>query len=156
MGQIFKKRDRVEDQMFVAGIWVPLVMFFVFWGFELLPDRAREVFLVFCVFHSVTGFYCPGCGGTRAVAVLLEGNVFASVCYHPIVAYAAGFYVWFMASHAAERLSGCRLKVGLLFRSWYLYVALAIVVLNFFVKNFALLVCRIDLLQLLDKAHALI
>ena len=21
MGQIFKKRDRVEDQMFVAGIW---------------------------------------------------------------------------------------------------------------------------------------
>ncbi len=93
MGQIFKKRDRVEDQMFVAGIWVPLVMFFVFWGFELLPDRAREVFLVPCVFHSVTGFYCPGCGGTRAVAVLLEGNVFASVCYHPIVAYAAGFYV---------------------------------------------------------------
>lgn len=156
MGQIFKKRDRVEDQMLVAGIWVPLVMFFVFWGFELLPDRAREVFLVPCVFHSVTGFYCPGCGGTRAVAVLLEGNVLASALYHPIVAYAAGFYVWFMASHAVERLSGRRFKVGLLFRSWYLYVALAVVVLNFFVKNFALLVCRIDLLKLLDKAHALI
>lgn len=40
-----------------------------------------------CLFHFLTGFYCPGCGGTRAVRLLLEGNLAGSFCYHPFVLY---------------------------------------------------------------------
>ena len=28
-----------------------------------------------CAFHSLTGLYCPGCGGTRAVRELLYGDL---------------------------------------------------------------------------------
>ena len=28
-----------------------------------------------CLFHLATGYYCPGCGGTRAIASLLHGQV---------------------------------------------------------------------------------
>ena len=28
-----------------------------------------------CIFHKVTGLYCPGCGITRAIRALVKGNV---------------------------------------------------------------------------------
>ena len=28
-----------------------------------------------CVFHKVTGLYCPGCGNTRALSALLHGRL---------------------------------------------------------------------------------
>lgn len=42
-----------------------------------------------CLFHLLTGLYCPGCGGTRAFRALLAGNLLLSIRYHPLVAYMA-------------------------------------------------------------------
>lgn len=32
-----------------------------------------------CVFHDLTGLYCPGCGSTRALYQLLHGNFLAAL-----------------------------------------------------------------------------
>lgn len=40
-----------------------------------------------CPFHALTGYDCPGCGGTRAVRSLLKGDLRMSVQYHPLVLY---------------------------------------------------------------------
>lgn len=37
-----------------------------------------------CPFHSVTGFYCPGCGSGRAMHQLLHGNVAAAMRLNPL------------------------------------------------------------------------
>ena len=42
-----------------------------------------------CLFRSLTGLYCPGCGGTRAVRYLLQGEIGRSLWYHPLVGYMA-------------------------------------------------------------------
>lgn len=49
-----------------------------------------------CEFLAVTGLYCPGCGGTRAVKCLLRGNLIRSFLYHPFVMYFAVGYTVFM------------------------------------------------------------
>ena len=36
-----------------------------------------------CIFKNITGFPCPSCGTTRAVQLLLQGNVLASLQMNP-------------------------------------------------------------------------
>jgi len=47
-----------------------LVLFFV--------DPARVPIFPICQFHRLTGWDCPGCGGTRALHALLHGHVKAA------------------------------------------------------------------------------
>lgn len=37
-----------------------------------------------CIFNTLTGFPCPGCGTTRAFATLSQLDVIESVRFHPI------------------------------------------------------------------------
>jgi len=99
-----------------------------------------------CLFHLLTGYYCPGCGGTRAVQALLAGNLLRSFWYHPFVLYTTVVCGWFMVSQTIERISGGRIKIGMHFREIYMWIAIAIIAVNCLVKNLALIVWHVDLL----------
>ncbi|MCR5221512.1 MAG: DUF2752 domain-containing protein [Lachnospiraceae bacterium] len=38
-----------------------------------------------CVFRRVTGYYCPGCGLTRACFALANGQILRSFLFHPFL-----------------------------------------------------------------------
>lgn len=101
-----------------------------------------------CVFHRLTGYYCPGCGGTRAVRALLAGRPLLSLWYHPIVLYGGAVCGWFMLSQTIERISGGRIRIGLHFREIYIWVALVFIIVNCLIKNLALGVWHVDLLKM--------
>ena len=98
-----------------------------------------------CIFHQVTGFYCPGCGGTRAVLALLKGNIIQSFLYHPIVVFTAVLFIWYGISHVLEWISRGKLKIGMRFRKGYLYAGFFIILINGLVRNFLLVQCGITL-----------
>lgn len=98
-----------------------------------------------CFFHSITGFYCPGCGGTRAVLAWFAGDPLKSIYYHPIVGYTIVLYGWYLISNTIEWLLGGRISIGSCYHSWYGKVAVCIVFANWIVRNFLLYLWHIPI-----------
>lgn len=71
-----------------------------------------SLFLPPCLFHTLTGFSCPGCGCTRAVIALLQGDILQSICYNPGILYCAVLYAVFILSHTAAHLSSWIIRIN--------------------------------------------
>ncbi|MEG1290877.1 MAG: DUF2752 domain-containing protein [Lachnospiraceae bacterium] len=132
-----------EDALFQIG-W-SLIGFFVFFYF-LTTRFPIFSFMLPCPFYGILGIYCPGCGGTRAVRLLFQGDILGSFMCHPIVLYTAVIGGWFLLSQTLDRFSKHRFPFGMHYHNYYLWIALGIIVVNFIVKNIFLLFFQIDLL----------
>lgn len=125
--------NSLERQLFYIGLAALPAAGLLFWFYQhflltVFPLRS-------CIFEGLFHLYCPGCGGTRAVEALLNGDLLLSVCYHPLVLYSTVLYIVFMVSQMLEMISRRRVK-GIRFHGWYLYVALIILVGNCLVRNY--------------------
>lgn len=100
-----------------------------------------------CLFHSLTGLYCPGCGGTRAVRSLLRGDLRMSFQYHPLVLYAV--LVLFLEMFL-RAFKGWKIPLDHKKRARILILAgAAIVAANWIFKNYMLVIKGVDLLPLM-------
>lgn len=91
-----------------------------------------------CLFQLMTGYYCPGCGGTRATVFLLHGDIFKSFQYHPLVLYMVVVAVLEVGSYVLSRV----LKKPKLFVERYpmfMYIGIGIIVVNWIFKNVMLM-----------------
>ncbi|GAV95751.1 hypothetical protein ADENT20671_2556 [Actinomyces denticolens] len=59
-----------------------------------------------CPTHRITGFWCPLCGGTRATAALLRGDLGTALAYNPFALATEVVAVLFVARWAVRRLVG--------------------------------------------------
>ena len=49
----------------------------------LAVEKFAADYIFHCVFFDVTGFYCPGCGGTRSLTALLHGHFLLALHENP-------------------------------------------------------------------------
>lgn len=134
------KTDRNIDRGFYLAGWILIAAAFAYAGITKLTGIHFLSYYPPCAFRLITGFYCPGCGGTRAVKALLAGDFLSSLRLHPFVPYTALLGTWFMVSQTIERISRGRIKIGMHFRMVYLWIALAVILINWIVQNLLLLV----------------
>ena len=142
---MFKIDKRVDGQFFVFG-WAAIAVLLLVGVFVKVTGFNPLRLLGPCLLHALSGYYCPGCGGTRAVKFLLRGEIVKSFCYHPIVLYAVVLGGWFMISQTIERASRGKVRIGMHFREIYMWLALSIIIVNCLVKNMALLIWNVDLM----------
>lgn len=106
------------------------------WLFAVLFPAAAERlrWKLPCPVYALTGLYCPGCGGQRAVRAMLHGDLLLSLYYHPLILPAALYLAVYLLSQALNRLSRGKIP-ALCYKSWHLYVLSGLLVLQWIVKN---------------------
>jgi len=140
------KENQTEISLYHISIAILAVVGLAVFIITLFPDTfANNIFRVPCPVKTFTGIYCPGCGGTRAAHYFFTGHPLKSFLSHPLVPYSIILFAGFMISHTIRAISKGRVK-GMKFRNSYVYMAVAIIVLNFIIKNYLLLTTGIDIL----------
>lgn len=123
-----------EKNLYLLG-WILLGIFL---SYLLMAkfSHFRTFFHLPCLFRTLTGYYCPGCGGTRACIAFLHGHFLRSLFYHPVVPYTAVVYLIFMISHSIELLSKGNFAIGLRYRDNYIKFAGIIILVQWILRNF--------------------
>lgn len=85
----------------VASIGASLTLF--------LFNPAESRFYPRCLFHSLTGLDCPGCGGLRAAHQLLHGNIRAAFGYNPLLVCLLPLAGYFLLRGVLMKVSGRQL-----------------------------------------------
>lgn len=132
-----------KDYVIVNGI-IGMVIFLIFIG--LLLQRWNVIPVMPCMIHELFHVYCPGCGGTRALFALLQGEVLRSLYCNPAVVlgiflvlhYEIGIIITLVKKNGKRYYCSNLLLVGLY---------LGILVTFTIVRNYMLLECGYDMLH---------
>ena len=140
------KPDKKVDTIWYIIGWVLLGVGALYFVFVKLTGIHISDIMLPCMLNVWTGWYCPGCGGTRAVFSLARGEIVRSFIFHPIVIYTLIVGGCFLISQSIQRITRNKIRIAMHFRPIYIWLALIIVLGNFFIKNALLLFCNIALL----------
>ncbi len=83
----------------LAGAWWPSVAGLAgaaAIGYVALVDPAHGGVSIACPFHAATGWWCPGCGLTRATHHLLQGDLVGALSRHLLApaVLVVGLWAW--------------------------------------------------------------
>lgn len=126
--------EKTEKRLYLLG-WCALVVLFMMVAVLNWYDWDFLSFVPPCMVRCITGYYCPGCGGTRAVRALLQGRLVTSFLYHPFVLYCVIIMVVFMITNTLQLLTRNRWKIGLKYRHGFLYGGAIVIIVNWVLQN---------------------
>lgn len=73
-----------------------------------LDPNAKGSLLPPCPLHALTGWFCPGCGSTRALHALVHGDVVQALAMNPLLVVVLPLLAWMALSAAGLALPGRR------------------------------------------------
>lgn len=86
-----------------------------------------------CLFHALTGWHCPGCGGTRAVRALIHGRWTEALHQHALFVLLLPAAAYAGISFAFRRNRGRHLPGGQWFERPHPYIVLIVLAAVFFI-----------------------
>lgn len=85
--------------LYIANIGILISIVAVFY---MLEKRGVFIEIPGCLFLNMTNLPCPACGGTRAFFAFLNGHIWQSFCYNPVVLYGATVSGLFLISQTVH------------------------------------------------------
>ncbi len=104
MDKRLEETDKVIYELGIValGICIAAVLLYYITGFNVLAIRYP------CLFNKITGYCCPGCGGTRAIRALLKGEILKCLYDYPPLLYILVVYAVFMVRCFLHKHFGIR------------------------------------------------
>lgn len=100
----FIENKRVQAYtIIIASVFFLAVLFFF--------NPAEYEYYPPCWFKTLSGYYCPGCGGMRGIHLLLNGHFTDAFRYNPLSFIAVPFLLYFMVYYSVFLINGKRLPV---------------------------------------------
>lgn len=87
-------------------------------------------FSIPCLFHKITGYYCPGCGITRCLFSLLEGKIYQAFMYNQLVFILLPFFIIYFIYNSYIYIFNKENKLINKIPN-YVYIILLIIVISF-------------------------
>ncbi len=116
--------DRIlfELGLVALGIGFAAVLLYFITGINVLRIKYP------CAFNRVTHLCCPGCGGTRSLRALLNGEILKSIYDYPPLLYGVIVYVVFMVRCFLHICFGVKKSPdGAVVKYIYIFVALMLI-----------------------------
>lgn len=80
-----------------------------------------------CAFFQITGLKCPGCGNTRAIISLYNGNIAMAMKYNFLIFAELLYIIWFVSCIAVNYIKSG--KYSAYVKPGYVHVIMLIIVL---------------------------
>jgi hypothetical protein len=90
-------------RLIIASIWVTSISLAVY---AFLFEPGKTGFFPGCMFRTITGFACPGCGSTRALHQLLHGHIGNAFVLNPLLLIALPILLYVLVRHTSWAISG--------------------------------------------------
>lgn len=87
-----------------------------------------------CLFHKITGFYCPGCGSLRALHHLLHGRFVDAWRHNPLMLISLPFVLYGLAVQFFSYFFEVRLPT-IFIKSCWIWVIFVLIVLYGIARN---------------------
>ena len=132
-----KKEKNLNDYVYIAVLITVLVLIV----FYIIYVAIGKPPIFNCWIYDKFGIYCPGCGCTRAVIYLFQGDIIKSLYYNPTVLYSVIVLIIYITSNTIAKLSGKKnskfsnSKFNLKYTPILIYIGIFILITTCIVKN---------------------
>jgi hypothetical protein len=97
-------------------------------------EPGKSGFFPGCPFRALTGFTCPGCGGTRGLHCLLHGDVVGAFEFNPLLIVSLPFLLYALVRYTVAAVRGQPIKWNQL-NVKYIWVLLAAILSFWIFRN---------------------
>ena len=93
------------------------------------PSIADNSLYPSSLFRELTGFYCPGCGATRALHELLHGNIQSALTLNPLLVIFIPYFIYLFCN-------ACLLNNKVVIKNHFNNKNIAIIIIIFLIYGF--------------------